>query len=218
MINNSQQVSSNPSLFNTWNQSYPKGGNYWSDYTGPDSDNDGIGDVSYVIDESNADHLPLMGAFYSFSTAKMQVVEIISNSTILDFRYFESNDTIRMHVTNATPMQTYGFCRIVVPHEIINGTYVITIDGAESYTLNGSEYDDGISSWFHFTYRHSPLSAREITIVPELSNLQAIIMLTTLALLVVMFRKILFVGAAEPCSQARKNSRQMNLTRLLVED
>ena len=54
---------------NTWDDGYPSGGNYWSDYTGVDlysgpyqneTDSDGIGDTSYVIDEKNQDNYPLM--------------------------------------------------------------------------------------------------------------------------------------------------------------
>jgi len=43
---------------NSWNDGVT--GNYWSDYTGADSDGDGIGDTHYVIDATNQDHYPLV--------------------------------------------------------------------------------------------------------------------------------------------------------------
>jgi len=45
---------------NVWDDGYPSGGNYWSDYTGIDNNGDGIGDTPYVIGEYNVDHYPLM--------------------------------------------------------------------------------------------------------------------------------------------------------------
>lgn len=47
------------SLRNVWDDDYPSGGNYWSDYFGVDADNDGIGDTPYAIDEYNQDRYPL---------------------------------------------------------------------------------------------------------------------------------------------------------------
>ena len=55
-----------------WDDGYPSGGNYWSDYNGTDfysgpfqneTGNDGIGDTPYVIDENNVDHYPLMNPY-----------------------------------------------------------------------------------------------------------------------------------------------------------
>ena len=48
---------------NTWDNGYPSGGNYWSDYTGSDTNNDGIGDTPYVISLSENDNYPLMTAW-----------------------------------------------------------------------------------------------------------------------------------------------------------
>jgi hypothetical protein len=63
-------VSISTSLFqNVWDEGYPTGGNYWSNYTGIDrkrgtyqniTGSDGIGDTSVILDSFNIDHYPLM--------------------------------------------------------------------------------------------------------------------------------------------------------------
>ena len=58
-IDNIVQVS-NWASNNTWDNGYPSGGNYWSNYTGVDTNSDGIGDTPYFIDANNIDNYPLM--------------------------------------------------------------------------------------------------------------------------------------------------------------
>jgi parallel beta-helix repeat protein len=62
IVENVAQVSITDS-FNTWDDGYPSGGNYWSDYNGIDADSDGIGDTPYFIDENNQDNYPLTKPF-----------------------------------------------------------------------------------------------------------------------------------------------------------
>ena len=67
-INNKEQAFSE-SINQIWDDGYPSGGNYWSDYNGTDLysgpgqnqlGSDGIGDTPYVIDDDNRDRYPLM--------------------------------------------------------------------------------------------------------------------------------------------------------------
>ena len=67
IVNNKANFDSQSYDNNFWDNGLE--GNYWGDYNGTDSNQDGIGDAPYIIDENNTDHYPLMGTFQSFNVS-----------------------------------------------------------------------------------------------------------------------------------------------------
>jgi parallel beta-helix repeat protein len=77
LVNNSGQQVASSNSNNTWDEGYPSGGNYWSNYNGTDLSRgpyqnetgiDGIGDAPYIIDSNNRDNYPLMQPWIARST------------------------------------------------------------------------------------------------------------------------------------------------------
>jgi len=96
---NDRQVVFINARINIWDNGYPSGGNYWSNYTGLDlcsgpyqnvAGSDGIGDTSHVIDGNNTDRYPLMqpynGPVRNLNTGESYVSLIGENkyNTIVD--------------------------------------------------------------------------------------------------------------------------------------
>jgi parallel beta-helix repeat protein len=100
---------------NTWNNGYPSGGNYWSDYVGTDvfcgpSQNetgcDGVGDNPYVIDENNQDNYPLMGPW----TKEGENITVTHASGIcLVYADVTSNGITTVNETQQGPQVPLGF-------------------------------------------------------------------------------------------------------------
>ena len=185
-INNTVHVrpSISPFTNNTWDNGTE--GNYWSDYNGTDADHDGIGDIEYEIIFNNIDHYPLMGMFHSFSTPLDYDVNVISNSTIEDFHYFESNSTIRMYVSNMTATQTFGFCRVCILKGLMSPPYEVIINDGLTAVLyfNDTVFDNGTHRWIYFAYEHS---THKVDIIPEFptwTSMLLILMVLTVAIVI----------------------------------
>ena len=183
---------------NTWDDGYPSGGNYWSDYNGTDFYNgpyqsltgsDGIGDNSHTLDVRNEDRSPLMGPISFFDAGTWNGsscdIQVISNSTISNFQVNKTQRTVSFNV--AGPNYAVGFCRVTIPNVIVQdlwqNNYTVLVDGIPQTTNN---WTDATYTYIYFTYLHSQ---REIVIIPEFSSTMILPLLIILTLIIIIARK-----------------------------
>jgi len=165
-------------------------GNYWSDYAGDDSDNNGVGDSVYPIDGNNTDHYPLMGMFYGFSVFETYYVNVISNSSVSNFEWgvgLPPPPEIFLSFYVAGSDGSLGFCRIMIPRGLMNDTYRVFVSNKEvPYTL--LPCSNIAHSYLYFTYN---LSTQEVIIIPEFPSflILPLFMITTLLAVIVYRRK-----------------------------
>jgi parallel beta-helix repeat protein len=181
----------------TWDNSYPCGGNYWSNYTGSDlysgtlqdeTGSDGIGDAPHAVNMNNTDQFPLMAPITVFEVGTWEdltrYVDVISNSTISNFEVNVGEKTVNFNVTGETGA---GFCRVIIPNIIVetlwNGNYTVTVNGAPVEFRN---WTDTENKYIYFTYPHS---THEIVIIPEFPITALVAFLIITATLVIAFKK-----------------------------
>ena len=174
-IGNTQQVNSN-GYANIWNDGYPSGGNYWSDYSGVDVKSgagqdllgsDCIGDTPYTIDENNQDRYPLMKPWtlipttYTFPIVwgeETFIVSVESNSTISNFTFNQPNKEISFNVSG--PNDTIGFCNVTIPKQLLDGPWTVLIDAQLPLYFMLTENET--HSFLYFTHTHSTHEVRII--------------------------------------------------------
>jgi parallel beta-helix repeat protein len=82
-LNNVASQALNVNSSNYWNISLPSLGNYWSDYVGVDSNHDGVGDTSYIIDANNTDCYPRMSQYIIPEFTSILILSIFMMATLL---------------------------------------------------------------------------------------------------------------------------------------
>jgi parallel beta-helix repeat protein len=207
--NNDIQASVTLGYANVWDDGYPSGGNYWSNYMGVDfksgisqneTGSDGIGDTKHVINQNNTDGFPLMAPLYMFDAGIWDetncYVEVISNSTISNFRINATGKIIRFNVTGETGM---GFCRIIIPNIIIQtlwlNSYAVLVNGLPVEFRN---WTDTENTYIYINYTHSE---HEIIIIPEFPSAIILTLFMVFTMLVAVFAEKRVLRGSRPKSK-----------------
>jgi len=192
-VDNSFQLDVSDAFANVWDDVYPSGGNYWSDYVGVDEfhgvnqsvlGSDGLGDTAYGDDVDNQDKYPLMGFFRRFDViwnGSDYSVLTVCDSTITGFSLVCLEAVVEISLNISGVEGTFGFCRVSVPRVFLedfeNGEYVVVVNGNSSLLIREIE-SSGEYDVLYFTYVHGPF-------IPEftLAFIMFLILFLTFAIL-----------------------------------
>jgi len=132
-IDNTYQVYSYAST-NAWDDGYPSGGNYWSDYTGVDANGDGIGETPYIIDAENSDKYPFVNPWFVDATPPVADAgpdQTVCVDTLMTFDGSGSSDNVGIvsyvwTFVDVTPQTLTGMTPAYTFTTL--GIYTVTLD------------------------------------------------------------------------------------------
>jgi parallel beta-helix repeat protein len=184
-------------------------GNYWSNYDGKDAEPDGIGDTYYVINENNTDRYPLIGMFSDFKVTLQEEiyhVTTICNSTISAFQFNQQERTLSFNVTG--PDLKVGFCRITIPKALINGTYIVLVNGEET-DVTVLPISNSTHAFLYFTYTHS---TKKVVIIPEFPLNPILVLIITMVIGIIIIKKSRKLAAMKTHKYVPIEKRDTTLT------
>jgi len=180
-------------------------GNYWSDYTSRYSDAteidcSGIGDTSFVINEANVDHYPLIVPIEFFDAGVWEwtsyFVGVISNSSVSDF-YFDPREGSFLRFNVTASQGASCFCRVSVPNGLL-WTSDVWIVKVNNQAVTPTVMQDTENTYLFFTYNCSTktVEIRGTDAIPEFPSWILLPLFTTATLAVILCKKRLTVTSA----------------------
>jgi len=139
--NGFQALVDSKSVRNAWDDGYPSGGNYWSDYqtkypNATENGSSGIWNTPYVIDTNDTDYYPLMKP-YAGLIQPPETVYINSDGSVSPFSApISSVDNVTYTFTGNINYPTYNGIVVERNNTVIDGN---------GYTLQGGQVGDGLT-------------------------------------------------------------------------
>ncbi|TET18924.1 hypothetical protein E3J74_08455 [Candidatus Bathyarchaeota archaeon] len=185
-IENTQQVHISMSVYaNVWDDGYPSGGNYWSDYAGVDlysgasqneTGSDGIGDNPYFMDVHNQDNYPLMTPITPLYYELLEAY----NALLADYQ--DLNSTYHELLNDYSELQS-NYDSLNLAYYELAQNHTLLQNSFDSLTTSYNELQEQYSS-LNSTYNE--LQLEQEPIMNELNNVRNLmyIFITTTIILI----------------------------------